>query len=83
MVMERASRRRLASTPLRWRTTGLEAVSYLCKRTCRGSLTHSADGFFDAGMLLQALKKKDEPQPVDQIVQKRRAVGKKLALTEY
>jgi hypothetical protein len=42
------------------------------------------DGFFDAGMLLQALKKKDQPpQPADQIAQKRKAVGKKLALTEY
>jgi hypothetical protein len=34
-------------------------------------------------MLLQALKKKDEAQPAEQIAQKRRAVGKKLALTEY
>ncbi|KIX08955.1 uncharacterized protein Z518_00033 [Rhinocladiella mackenziei CBS 650.93] len=39
-------------------------------------------GFFDAGMLLQALKK-DQPKPSEQIVQKRRTVGKKLALTEY
>ncbi|RVX72903.1 hypothetical protein B0A52_03256 [Exophiala mesophila] len=39
-------------------------------------------GFFDAGMLLQALKK-DQPTPADQIAQKRRTVGKKLALTEY
>ncbi|ETN36706.1 uncharacterized protein HMPREF1541_08984 [Cyphellophora europaea CBS 101466] len=40
-------------------------------------------GFFDAGMLLQALKKKHEPQPAEQIAQRRKAVGKKLALTEY
>ena len=33
-------------------------------------------------MLLQALKK-DQPTPADQIAQKRRTVGKKLALTEY
>jgi len=39
-------------------------------------------GFFDAGMLLQALKK-DQPKPAEQIAQKRRTVGKKLALTEY
>jgi hypothetical protein len=41
------------------------------------------DGFFDAGMLLQALKKKSEPQPAEQIAQRRKAVGKKLALSEY
>ncbi|KAJ4582349.1 carnitine O-acetyltransferase yat1 [Exophiala dermatitidis] len=40
------------------------------------------DGFFDAGMLLQALKK-EQAKPADQIAQKRRTVGKKLALTEY
>jgi hypothetical protein len=45
-------------------------------------LTFVADGFFDAGMLLQALKK-DQPKPAEQIAQKRKAVGKKLALTEY
>ncbi|ETI24455.1 hypothetical protein G647_03824 [Cladophialophora carrionii CBS 160.54] len=39
-------------------------------------------GFFDAGMLLQALKK-DKPQPAEQIVQRKRTVGKKLALSEY
>ncbi|EXJ91628.1 carnitine O-acetyltransferase [Capronia epimyces CBS 606.96] len=39
-------------------------------------------GFFDAGMLLQALKK-ELPKPSEQIAQKKRAVGKKLALTEY
>ncbi|KAK4940247.1 carnitine O-acetyltransferase yat1 [Elasticomyces elasticus] len=39
-------------------------------------------GFFDAGMLLQALKK-DPAKPAEQIAQKRRTVGKKLALTEY
>ncbi|KAJ9663877.1 carnitine O-acetyltransferase yat1 [Neophaeococcomyces mojaviensis] len=40
-------------------------------------------GFFDAGMLLQALKKKEEPTPAQQAEQKKRTVGKKLALTEY
>ncbi|EXJ93632.1 carnitine O-acetyltransferase [Capronia coronata CBS 617.96] len=39
-------------------------------------------GFFDAGMLLQALKK-EQPRPADQIAQRKRTVGKKLALTEY
>ncbi|KIW92669.1 uncharacterized protein Z519_06516 [Cladophialophora bantiana CBS 173.52] len=39
-------------------------------------------GFFDAGMLLQALKK-DQPKPSEQIAQRRRTVGKKLALSEY
>ncbi|KIW68432.1 hypothetical protein, variant [Phialophora macrospora] len=39
-------------------------------------------GFFDAGMLLQALKK-DKPQPAEQIVQRKKTVGKKLALSEY
>ena len=38
------------------------------------------DGFFDAGMLLQALKK-DKGHPAEQIAQKKRAVGKKLALS--
>lgn len=63
--------------------TDLVAVSLFLAQVTNESLTMSADGFFDAGMLLQALKKKDEPQPSDQIAQKRRAVGKKLALTEY
>ncbi|KAK5096942.1 carnitine O-acetyltransferase yat1 [Exophiala xenobiotica] len=40
-------------------------------------------GFFDAGMLLQALKKKEEPTPAEQVVQRKKAVGKKLALTDY
>ena len=43
-----------------------------------------ADGFFDAGMLLQALKKGDDgPKPADIEAHKRRMVGKRLALTEY
>ena len=50
---------------------------------CCATLTLLVDGFFDAGMLLQALKKKNEQQPAEQIAQRRRAVGKKLALTEY
>lgn len=44
------------------------------------------DGFFDAGMLLQALKAKDEaaerPRPSEK-AQRRREVGKKLRLMEY
>lgn len=48
----------------------------------RPRLTLRPDGFFDAGMLLQALKK-EKPQPAEQLAQKKRAVGKKLALSEY
>jgi len=42
------------------------------------------DGFFDAGMLLQALKAKEEggERPGEKVVQ-RREVGKKLRLMEY
>jgi len=40
-------------------------------------------GFFDAGMLLQALRRdKDGPTPAEHTV-RRKAVGKKLALSEY
>lgn len=47
-------------------------------------LTPFLDGFFDAGMLLQALKKKEEPPtPAQKVEQKRRTVGTRLALTEY
>lgn len=47
-------------------------------------LTQSTDGFFDAGMLLQALKAKDEAaeRPSERIAQ-RREVGKRLRLMEY
>lgn len=41
-------------------------------------------GFFDAGMLLQALKSKEEhAAKSEQVVQQRREVGKKLRLMEY
>jgi carnitine O-acetyltransferase len=58
-----------------------------CKQTPppadRTSTDVVTDGFFDAGMLLQALKRKEQPpQPSEQIA-RRKAVGKKLALTEY
>lgn len=45
----------------------------------------NADGFFDAGMLLQALKAKDAQageRPSEKAAQ-RRGVGKKLRLMEY
>lgn len=44
----------------------------------------STDGFFDAGMLMQALKAKEggEQRPSEKVVQ-RREVGKKLRLMEY
>lgn len=44
------------------------------------------DGFFDAGMLLQALKasQKEKERPSDKAVgNARRAIGKKLRLNEY
>ena len=42
------------------------------------------DGFFDAGMLMQALKAKEggDQRPSEKVVQ-RREVGKKLRLMEY
>jgi carnitine O-acetyltransferase len=42
------------------------------------------DGFFDAGMLLQALKAKEEDKerPSEKL-QQRKEVGKKLRLMEY
>ena len=47
-------------------------------------LTGRLDGFFDAGMLLQALKAKeaDGEAPTEKVAQ-RREVGKKLRLMEY
>lgn len=43
------------------------------------------DGFFDAGMLLQALQasKEEKDRPGEGTVRARRAVGKKLRLSEY
>lgn len=44
------------------------------------------DGFFDAGMLLQALKNSQEEKerPSEKaVVNARRAIGKKLRLSEY
>jgi carnitine O-acetyltransferase len=45
----------------------------------------TVDGFFDAGMLLQALKANNEKEqkPHQVAEQRRRAVGKKLALSDY
>jgi len=40
-------------------------------------------GFFDAGMLLQALKANKDEKANDGVGQKRKAIGKKLALSEY
>lgn len=42
-----------------------------------------ADGFFDAGMLLQALKAKDQDTRGSDRPQPRREVGKRLRLMEY
>lgn len=42
------------------------------------------DGFFDAGMLLQALKAKEEDEPSeDQREVIRRNIGRRLKLAEY
>ena len=53
-----------------------------------GSLANNAyvDGFFDAGMLLQALKasQEEKDRPSEKAIgNARRAVGKKLKLSEY
>ena len=48
--------------------------------------TFSLDGFFDAGMLLQALKARDEREPAKKAASSshtRKAVGKRLRLSEY
>ena len=44
-----------------------------------------ADGFFDAGMLLQALKANEDEKerPSEKAFARRAAVGKKLRLSEY
>ena len=43
------------------------------------------DGFFDAGMLLQAIKASQEEKegPGEKAALQRRAVGKKLRLSDY
>ena len=48
-------------------------------------LTLIADGFFDAGMLLSALKSNEahKAKTNDPAAAKRREVGKRLQLTEY
>jgi len=52
------------------------------------SITESDDdglggyGFFDAGMLLSALKAKDEVEPVERDAIKRN-IGRRLTLSEY
>ena len=63
------------------------AVSYsslmLMPENCIDTI--KTDGFFDAGMLLQALKANQETQsPSERVAgSARRAVGKKLSLSEY
>ena len=42
-----------------------------------------ADGFFDAGMLLQAIKSSEEADRMRPELTTRRSVGKKLRLVEY
>ena len=44
-----------------------------------------ADGFFDAGMLLQALKanQDEKDRPEEKVLARRAAVGKKLRLGDY
>lgn len=58
-------------------------------RSCRGHVRAAnifPDGFFDAGMLLQALKanKDKRPEPSDVVAAAhRRRAGTKLSLSEY
>lgn len=56
--------------------TGLETYA---------EFSYSADGFFDAGMLLQAIKASQEEKegPRENAALHRRAVGKKLRLSDY
>ena len=66
---------------------GLGGCEY-SPRTRLGHLAYNAhpDGFFDAGMLLQALKasQEDKDRPSEKAIgNARRAVGKKLRLSEY
>ena len=48
-------------------------------------MSFTTDGFFDAGVLLQALKAshEDDDHPSQNVGHARRAVGKKLRLGEY
>lgn len=74
-------------TPLSMESNEVDDGLGGCKRIpfqTSNEIDLTTDGFFDAGMLLQALKNKDNkgPQPAEQIA-RRKAVGKKLALTEY
>ena len=56
---------------------------WLCVCVC-WLTTRCADGFFDAGMLLQAIKANEDEKASEKAVgQARRSVGKKLRLSEY
>lgn len=46
-------------------------------------LTYLLDGFFDAGMLLHALKGVQERERTHEKSSRRRPVGKKLQLNDY
>jgi len=48
-----------------------------------GTLLMAIDGFFDAGMLLQALKARGEGLDDTNIQPRRKEIGKKLRLSEY
>ena len=63
---------------------GLGGCKWKSYKIVRCLANLSPDGFFDAGMLLQALKSsKDEPKPAEIVAAQRRRAGKKLALSEY
>jgi carnitine O-acetyltransferase len=63
---------------------GLGGCKSKCATVLRSSANPFSDGFFDAGMLLQALKaNKDEPRPIEVVAAQRKRAGKKLALSEY
>lgn len=62
----------------------LEAVSFYISAVSCAPTNIFTDGFFDAGMLLQALKKTDEePETPAAQAQRKKSIGKRLALTEY
>jgi len=41
------------------------------------------DGFFDSGMLMSALKAKEEVEPLDRSEVLRRNIGRRLKLVDY
>ena len=64
----------------------VSACTCLTVKLFANHLFFTIDGFFDAGMLLKAMKANDEEQgkPSEKAaIEARRSVGKKLRLSEY